>query len=201
MFLFEVRENVQTGFKLVMRNHQALVALGYDNSHQGPVFLPLGNSLEKLLRHPDDQDLPFRLLHARLEEKTTGMVLTAQTTDDALAEGKALVMVEGCMEQSMGVTVVADAYGRTRPELLSYTEDGAVIRRLFIFKPGDALFISWSAMALDQDYPKRFIIAWDGRDLRELAVGRPRRNFRPQLKRQEESTPERQQVALQELRS
>ncbi len=201
MFLFEVREHIEDGFKLVMRGNEALVALGYDTDANGPVWLPLGNSLERALKHPDDQRQDFRLLHARLEEKSAGMVLTAQTREEALAEGKALVLVEGCIDQSLGVTSIAEAYGRSKPEQISYTEDGCIIRRLFVFKPGDAIFISWSAAALDRDYPKRFILSWEEGVLKELPVGRRPRNFRRPRKEQETPLKQGRAPKQQELRS
>lgn len=191
MFLFEVREHKEDGFKLVLRSDEALVALGYDTDSKGPVWLPLGNSIERWLQHPDDQTEPFRLLHAKFEEKGVGMVLTAQTHDEALKEGKALVLIEGSIDREIGVTNIAEAYGKPKPELFSYTEDGSMIRRLCIFKPGDALFISWPARAIDAPGPKRFIIAWDGEQLVETAVGRPRRSARPPKKVREEKKQKR----------
>lgn len=185
MFLFEVREHVEQGFKLAWRNGEVLVALGYDTAANGPVWLPVGNSIERELRHPDDSGLPFHLLHAKLEDKN-GMVLTAQSEAEAIKEGRALVLVEACCDPELGATNVAEAYGRSKPELFSYTEDGSMIRRLFIFKPGDAVFISWSARSLGTEHPRRFIIAWDGQQLTEQAVGRPRRNSRPPKKVREQ---------------
>jgi hypothetical protein len=198
MFLFEVREHVEDGFKLVRRGNEAMVALGYDTAAKGPVFLPIGNSIERELRHPDDYNLPFRLLQGKFEEKGVGTVLTAQTREEALKEGKALVLVEACCDPELGVTNVAEAYGKSKPELFSYTEDGSMIRRLLIFKPGDAVFISWSARSLGTERPKRFIIAWDGAQLTEQAVGRPRRNSRPpkKVREQKKSRP----MAAPELR-
>lgn len=180
MLLFEVHDSPRPGFRLILKHGEAGVPMGYDDKSGGPTWLPLGNSIERLLAHPDDQDREFELRHAHLEEKNIGFVLTGQTKGEAALEKRALVLVDGCTDREIGVTNIAEAFGKTMPELVTYTQGGGMARRLYIFKPGDALFISWSASALGTDKPKRFIISWDAekQELVETAVGRPRRNSR-----------------------
>lgn len=200
MWLFEVHDDVRAGFRLILKAGEAGVPMGYDETTNGSAWLPLGNSIERALVHPDDQDLEFQLLRAKLEDTTSGLCLVKQTEEEARAEQLALVLVDGSTDPEVGVTNIAEAFGKPTPELITYARGNGHTRQLYVFKPGDALFISWSAKALDAPRPKRFIIVWDGERLRELAVGRPRRNSRPPRKVREERKQERSAAAPRELR-
>lgn len=205
MLLFEVNEEgPQPGFKLVLRHGEAGVPMGYDEKYRSDSWLPLGDSIEKWLVHPDDQQVLFGLLHAHLEEKNIGFCLTKQSKEEAALEKRALVLVDGCTDDNIGVTNIAEAYGKTMPEFVLYTQGSGHTRRLYIFEDGDALFISWSAASLNSNRPKRFIVTWDAeqRQLVETAVGRPRRSSKPPRK-QEQPKPKRRhqpQVQTRELR-
>lgn len=191
MLLFEVvDEGPRPGFKLVLRHGKAGVPMGYDEKYQGDTWLPLGNSIDNALAHPDDQQIPFKLLHAHLNYKSIGFCLTVQPAEEAVLEKRALVLVDGCTDPEVGVTNIAEAFDRPMPELVTHTQGDGHSRRLYIFNHGDALFISWSAASLDASRPKRFIVTWDAekQQLLELAVGRPRRNSRPP-KKQEKRHP------------
>lgn len=188
MFLFEVHEHLEPGFKLVLKQGEAMVPMGYDDEHKGPIWLPLGNSIEAALRHPDDQALEFKLLHAGLDDTTSGLKLVAQTRTEAYQDERALVLVDGCTDPEVGVTNIAEAFDRTTPELITHSSGSLMTRRLYLFKPGDALFISWSARSLGTNRPKRFIIAWDGEALTESLVSRPRRRYFHQKRAAREKT-------------
>lgn len=199
MLLFEVHDSPRPGFKLVLKQGEAGVPMGYDDKVKGDTWLPLGNSVERWLAHPDDQQEKFVLMHAHLEEKNIGFCLTAQTADEAALEKRALVLVDSCVDRELGVTNIAEAFDKPTPELVTYTSGAGSSRRLYIFKPGDALFVSWSAASLGTSRPKRFIITWDAekRQLVETAVGRPRRNSRPPKKQEKRRLP----VQPRELRA
>ena len=197
MLLFEVHDSPRPGFRLILKQGEAGVPLGYDEETKGDTWLPLGNSVERWLVHPDDQAEEFVLLHAHLEEKSIGFCLTGQSKEEAALEKRALVLVDGSTDREVGVTNIAEAFDRPMPELVTYTEGAGHTRRLYIFKPGDALFISWSAASLDSNRPKRFIISWqeveernaEGETTRvmrllETPVGRPRRNSKQPRKQQ-----------------
>jgi hypothetical protein len=200
MWLFEVHDDVRPGFRLILKSGEAGVPMGYDDKVKGDTWLPLGNSVEKWLRHPDDQQQEFKLLHAHLDEKNIGFCLTGQTTDEAALDERALVLIDACTDREIGVTNVAEAFGKTMPEFVLYTKGDGHSRRLYIFKPGDALFISWSAASLDSNRPKRFVISWDAekKQLVETAVGRPRRASRPPKK--QERSKHRSPAPTRELR-
>lgn len=198
MWLFEVHDGPRPGFRLNLRHGYAGVCMGQEGTCES--WLPLGNSIERALSHPDDQQLQFQLLRAKLEDTTSGLCLVKQTEDEARAERKALVLVDGCTDREIGVTNIAEAYGRSMPELVTYVESGGCVRRLYVFKPGDALFISWPARALNAHKPKRFVIAWDGEKLEETAVGRPRRNSRPPKKVREQERKQNRSAGPPELR-
>lgn len=203
MWLFEVHEGPRPGFKLVLDKGEADVLMGYDERVKGPTRLPLGNSIEGALVHPDDQQETFVLRHANLEEKNIGFCLTAQTKDEAAKDERALVLVDGCTDPEVGVTNIAEAYGKPMPELVTFTHGNGTTRRLYLFKPGDALFISWPARALESNRPKRFIISWDAqkKQLVEEAVGRPRRSSRPPKKVREAQKNQPRPPAAKELRA
>lgn len=202
MLLFEVHESARPGFRLTLKHGEAGVPMGYDEKYGGDTWLPLGNSVEKWLTHPDDQQEKFMLLHAHLEEKNIGFCLTEQTTEEAALEKRALVLVEGCTDPEVGVTNIAEAFGKTMPMLVTHTCGDGHSRRLYIFNHGDALFISWSAAALEASRPKRFIVTWDAekKQLVELAVGRARRSSKPPRKQQEKRHQRQAPVVDQELR-
>ncbi len=199
MFLFEVHEHLEPGFKLVLKNGDAMVPMGYDDEHKGPIWLPLGNSIESALRHPEDQELEFKLLHAGLDDTTSGLKLVAQTKTEARNDQRALVLVDGCTDPEVGVTNIAEAFDRTMPELITHSSGSGMTRRLYLFGPGDALFISWSARSLGTNRPKRFIIAWDGYSLTESLVSRPRRRQFRSAKKQEQVRTHHSPVRRQEL--
>lgn len=200
MLLFEVHDSPRPGFRLILKQGEAGVPMGYDEKDKSDTWLPLGNSVEKWLAHPDDQNQEFVLLHAHLEEKSIGFCLTGQTTEEAALEKRALVLVDGCTDREIGVTNIAEAFDKPMPELVTYTQGGGHTRRLYIFRPGDALFISWSAASLDANRPKRFVITWDAeqQQLVETAVGRPRRHSKPPKKHAPQQ--ERRQAQPRELR-
>lgn len=200
MWLFEVHDDVRAGFRLNLRAGEAGVPMGFDETTNGNAWLPLGNSLERALQHPEDQEVAFVLERARLEDKSAGLILTKQTEDEAHAERLALVLVDGCTDPEIGITRIAEAFNKPAPELITFAQGNGHTRRLYVFKPGDGLFISWSARALGTTHPKRFIIAWDGEELKELAVSRPRRNSRPPKRVREEQKVSQSRLKTQELR-
>ncbi len=199
MWLFEVHDDVRTGFRLTLRAGEAGVPMGFDETTKATTWLPVGNSIERALQHPDDQTQSFVLIRAKLEDTTSGLCLVKQSEEDARAEKLALVLVDGCTDPEIGATRIAEAYNKPSPELITCAQGSGHLRNLYVFRPGDALFISWSAKALGTNQPKRFIIAWDGLELKELAVGRPRRNSRPPKRVREERSRE-IQPRRQELR-
>lgn len=163
MWLFEVTDTVNTGVKLVLMPGRMGVPLGTDAKYGTPMMLPIGRSISRCLEHPDDQEESFKLKRGRLEEGK----LVKQTEEEAAASGKALVFIDRCTDSELGMTRIAEAWGKPSPTLVKVFGTLGYDVELYEFKPGDALFICWPAAALDQRHPKRFIISWDGQQLVE----------------------------------
>jgi hypothetical protein len=173
--------------------------MGHDDEVGNQTILPLGGSLWKLLTHPADQTEEFRLLRGNLEETTAGLVLVKQSEKEAREEKRALVLVAGCHDESLGTTKIYTAYDHTSPDPITYTQGDGCKHALFIFRPGDGLFISWPAEALGSTRPKSFIVSWDGTEMKERVVNRnPRRPRRPWKKPVEE--PRETKTSVSEVR-
>ncbi len=193
MWLFEVHDDVRPGFRLSLRPGRTGVSLGYDEEIGGESWLPVGSSIDKWLRHPDDQDLSFGLRHANLEDKNIGLCLTEQTAAEAARDDRALVLIEGCIDAEAGFVDIADAHNRPAPSLVTYASGNGHVRKLYLFKPGDSLYVNWSARALNANQPKRFIITWDA-DAKELLaepLRRPHRGWRSKKRQQRTPRPDR----------
>ncbi len=202
MWLFEVHDDIRPGFKLTLNAGEVGVPMGFDDAIKTTAWLPVGTSIERALRHPEDQKQSFSLLRAKLEDTTIGLCLVSQTEEEARAEKLALVLVHAITNPELGVTRIAEAHNKPSPELVTFTQGEEHLRNLYVFRPGDALFISWAARALGTDHHKRFIVAWDGEQLKELAVSRPRRNSRPpkRVRAQEQRTHQHPAASPKELR-
>lgn len=161
MWLFEVTDTVRPGVKLVLAPGRMGVPLGTDAVYGTTMMLPIGKSISRLLDHPDDQREEFILLRGTLSEDK----LVKQTEEEALAEGKALVFIDRCTEAALGQTRITDAWQKSKPTLIKTYKMVGYDVELYEFKPGDGLFISWSAAALGKLRPKRFAITWDGKQL------------------------------------
>lgn len=168
MLLYEVHEYLRCGFGVVLRPGRAGVPLGFDGEASVPQYLPLGHSIDGLLKHPEDAEENFRLHWGALDEKTSGLCLVHQTETEARADRKALVLVDGCVDEELGVTTIEQARGRPMPELITYTQDSSMRRALYLFNEGEALYVCWTARSLDAKKPRRFVITWDGEQLRLL---------------------------------
>lgn len=191
MWLYEVHEGPRPGLRVSLSSAHVGVQLGFDDEYATPAVLPLGRSLTRLLVHKDDEQSPFMLMRANLEETTAGLCLTKQSEEEARAEKKALVLIDG-RTVAGGVTHIGHARGKPAPELVTYTQGDGCRRELYVFKPGDALFISW---AHEGSRPKKFVIEWNGQDLVEQAVARRwERHHQKRRGRQQEASPQQPRV-------
>lgn len=167
MWLFEVHDSPRPGFRVNLSPGRAGVQMGVDDQH-GATVLPLGKSLVRLLGHENDQDEPFLLLRAQLKDTTAGLCLVRQSEESARAEQRALVLIDRWFvdEKPTGAVRIAVAYGRNQPDLITYTHGTSGRREMYVFSKGDALYIHWVG---DEHEPeKRFIIEWDGAELKEI---------------------------------
>jgi hypothetical protein len=174
MRLFEVTDSVRPGVRLVRQSGGVGVPLGINEDNGATILLPVGKSISRWMNHPDDADGTFKLHHASLRVGPSGRCLVKQLVEESIAERRALVFVDCCVDQELGRTRIDKARRRTAPEAIASFEFPGYTRELFKFKPGDALFICWPAAALEEftGRPKRFIIAWDGQQLAEEACQR-----------------------------
>jgi len=199
MWLFEVTDEVRTGVRLVSQPGRVGVPLGEIAENGMTRLLPVGKSISRLMAHQDDQKGTFTLYRAALKSPPSGRCLVRQPATDARAEKKALVFVDRCLDQELGTTMVAKARGKRPPERIAEFLGDGCSRTLFLFEPGDALFICWPAGALGEERAKtakRFVIAWDGCQLLETPCQRmlPPRNAREPAASQREEPGARRPV-------
>lgn len=178
MWLFEVLDSARPGFRITLRSGCACVHMGVDDQNRS-ALLPLGHSLERLLVHDEDQTAEFVLLRAQLKETTAGLCLTRQSEEEAQTEQRALVLfdtwnTDGCVTGAARLEV---AYGYPMPDLVTYTKGRECQRGLYVFKPGDAIYIHWVGDKSANEPEKRFILRWDGSQMQERLCRRrgPRR--------------------------
>jgi len=174
MWLFEVTDSVRPGVRLVLQTGCVGVPLGINKANGTTILLPVGKSISRWMGHPDDSDGVFTLYRAALKHAPSGRTLVKQPENEAIAERRALVFVDRCVDQELGSTKIDKARGRKLPEHIAGFEGLGYTRELFCFEPGSALFVCWPAAALEvfTGRPKRFIISWDGAQLLEEACQR-----------------------------
>lgn len=175
MWLFEVTDEIRPGVRLVSQPGCVGVPLG-EIAENGLVrLLPVGKSIARLMDHQDDRRGTFTLYRAALKYAPSGRCLVRQLFADAATEGKALVFVDSCLDQELGITVINKARNRRAPECIAEFIGDGHSRTIFLFEPEDALFICWPAAALEDGRasgPKRFIISWSGNQLLEIPCQR-----------------------------
>jgi hypothetical protein len=203
MRLFEVTDSVRPGVRLVRQSGGVGVPLGVNADNGTTILLPVGKSISRWMNHPDDADGTFKLHHAALRIAPSGRCLVKQLVEESIAERKALVFVDCCVDQELGRTRIDKARRRTAPEAIASFEFPGYTRELFKFRPGDALFICWPAAALETftGRPKRFIISWDGQQLTEEACQRrlPPRQARRKVDSERAEKPPRSPVVESQL--
>ncbi len=169
MRFFEVQDEVRDGFRVSMKPTPG-INLGGDEDSDGFVRLPLGSSLRNVLTHPEDLAEAFYLLYGKLEHTSAGLMLIAQPPEEREKDTTALVLVERCDYAPAGIKRVDVAYGKGQPECVTHVREVGLGRDLYLFHPGDGLYIDWDDPTTGR---RRFIIAWDGRELSTL-ICRPR---------------------------
>lgn len=194
MKLYEVGEDIRAGFKFTVQEDKKphITVAVLDDEYGGPACLPLGNSLCRELRHPDDQGQSFLLLWGKLDYQTAGMMLVAQTETEAARDHRALVLIDRCYVGEL-MTDVESVDGRTQPEHLTYAAGDGVRRDLFLLRPGDALYIRWHKDLIGARRHRKFIISWDGeqRELtKEPVLKKPKGWFAQRRQRASERKPE-----------
>lgn len=205
MLLYEVTDVVREGCRITLLPGAIGVSMGNDVATGTPTIIPVDDSIGKWLGHPDDRGLQFTLMRAALVEMSAELHLAAQTAEEAMAEGKALVHLTRSCDALTGTTKVAAARGNySMPTLLAAVQNNGTICELYEFSKGDGLFISIPAAALDADRPKRFKLLWDGVALREELAQKVPRRRQAYLKAPEAeptSPPVVQRSHLRELRA
>lgn len=172
MFLFEVTDVIRAGARLVQQASGIGVPLGIDKPTGTTILLPVGKSISRWMTHPDDAGGGFILHQAVLKHPPSGRCLVRQPLNEAMSERRALVFVDCCVDEELGMTRIDKARRRKTPEYIAGFQGQGHTRDLFLFEPGDALFICWPAAAIGVRSPKRFIISWDGQQLLEEACQR-----------------------------
>ena len=186
MWLFEIHDEVRPGFRVSMSPGPAHVLLGRDDACGNRTCLPIGHSIRKYLEHEDDADADIRLNHARLEERNVGLILVRHSVEEAREERKALALVYGCSDPELGETRAEEAWGHGKPEQVTFTQGDGCRCDLYVFRPGDALYIHWPATVLGTHRPKKFIAEWDGEQMK-TRLFRPRQRW-PRSRLREETT-------------
>lgn len=176
MRLFEVGEHVQEGLPITMDvGHTPCVSLGADVATNELHFIELGNSICRELKHPEDSSVRFRLKRARFDQAAVSTIklvaLHATEPDDDLA----LIVVARSELPGAPMNGVESAYKHTDPEHLSRTRGYGSGCDVFLFRPGNGLYISWSRELTGLKHNVCFVIAWDGAVLHRLERGSKRR--------------------------
>lgn len=182
MRVYEVSEEIQEGCRVTLRPTPG-VPMGNAKDTKEPVIVPIGNSLGRLLVHPEDQQARFRLMWAKLDVKPNGLFVVAQ--EEAERDEEAMVWVDLCHDEEIGFTRVGVSRepGHTHPLPLKAVTSNGLQRVLYVFKKGDGLFLSIPAEATLDGKPKRMVIWWDGQQLHQLVrqlVKKSKRAPRPQ---------------------
>lgn len=165
----------EEGFQISMTPYPC-VALGPDHEW-GHTVLPLGKSIHRHLAHPEDREVPFRLLFGNLKESNSGLCLVAQTEEAASRDKRALILIDCCHEAGhINGALIRTAHGCSEPEELSHVQHEGYKRNIYIFRPGSGLFIDLPAA------PDKFVIEWDGQRLLEAVCRRRRRQHRSELR-------------------
>lgn len=162
MQLFEVGEHIRPGFKLTTEEGRrpSVPLLAFDNEAKGPTCVSLGNSLCKLLRHPEDRGTQWTLLWGKLRDTNVGLTLVAQTEEAAKKDRQALVLLDRCYLPNVPLTEVVSTYEYADPERLTYSVGEGHQRDLFLFKPGEGLLIRWDRRLLGTNKDLKFILVW-----------------------------------------
>lgn len=179
MRIYEVSDEINEGCRITMRPKPG-VSMGVPAGGSQPVVIPLGNSLGRLLAHPDDADRKFTLLHGTLDIKRHGIYVVAQTAEESQADSKAMVWIDALHDQDIGHTRLGTSreVGHGSPTLITSVESSGLMRFLFVFKKNDGLFIRIPPDAANGRTTKRYVIWWDGQQLQQIV--RPERSQQKQ---------------------
>lgn len=174
------------GFRVTMRPAPG-VCMGSDDQLGSRTILPLGKSITRYLGHREDSSESFRLLFGKLTDTNSGLCLVAQTEEEARRDDRALLLIDVCTDPSAGVTTrIVEARDRTCPETITYTSEGGGGRQLYLFKPGNGLFISTTWHGQPHLMRHKFILEWNGSHLVEIPCHRSRR---PRHQRERQASP------------
>lgn len=175
MWLYEVHDAPRRGFRVSLRPGQAVVPMGIDEETKCQAVLPIGKSIMRHLDYSADSGKSITLLRARLDYTTAGLMLVRQDERDAIAERRALVLFDENHDPASGITRVESSMLHSQPQLITWTKGDSCVRSLYLFRPGDGLFVCWSATDDGTPgRPKRFIVHWNGSELVETPCQRQR---------------------------
>lgn len=166
MWLFEVAEEVRVGCLLSQRENRWGIPMGLHEETKVEHVLPLGNSLNRLLRSQEDNGKKFVLRRAAIHRKAVGGCFVLQTEDEAKKEGRALVFVDRCADSEVGVTRVEAARNCTEPMLRFSHQSNGVLREAYEFTCGDGMYIYHPPQVFGE--PKRFTLRWTDEQTLEL---------------------------------
>ncbi len=164
MWLFELSHHVRAGLKIDLRTTPQQITFDLDGAQR--FVLPLGGSIRKLLKHPDDAQESCYLLHAHLTQHRQGPILSELPERFAPADRRALVAVTIPADLSEGERISYRPLRRPEPAILR--------GRLLMFTPGDAVRVIYSSRLA----PGSWDLRWDGESLsvgdRRVVVQAPR---------------------------
>lgn len=170
MHLYEVGMDVRRGFKVVLAEGKVPVVPMVSKSIEtgGPTVIALGKSICRELHHPDDRKRTFRLNRADYHETTAGLMLVAQSEEQNAKDERALVLIDQCWLPTVPMTDVRPAKQYTKPEHLAYSVGDETRRDLFLFLPGNGVFVHWDYRLIPEATEHlRFILAWQKRMVRD----------------------------------
>lgn len=178
MWLFEVNEGVRVGCLLSQREGRWGIPMGLHEETKVEHVLPLGNSLNRLLRGPEDNER-FVLQRAAIHRKAAGGCFVLQSHADAVAEAKALVFVDRCVEPAMGTTRIEAAHGCTEPMLRFSHQSSGILREAYEFSCGDGMYVHHPSGVFGTT--KKFTVVWTAeQDLEQREVSRKPLRRQPQ---------------------
>lgn len=157
---FEVSDSITEGCRLGHGANGPGIPMGIDAETGVAQYIEFGNSLTRLLKHPDDYLAGFRLHWAGLTQGPSPCAV-AQTQEEAIADGKAIVLLDRAYDEDAGVTKVAEAWQRGRPDLLRYVVSRGLVRAMYLFSKGNGLYVKHPRSMGDM----RFEMVWDGATL------------------------------------
>jgi hypothetical protein len=176
MRLFEVGEHVQEGLPVTMYvGRMPCVSLGVDIETKECRSIELGNSICRELKHPEDNAVRFRLTRASFDQTALHAIKLVALHKTEPDDGLALIVVARSELPEVPMNRVTSSREHTDPEHLTKVRSDGSGYDVFLFRPGNGLYIAWSRRLTGLKYDLCFVISWDGEELERKWVRGPKR--------------------------